>query len=359
MILTVIKWVIIVIALVCIAMYIAISLARFRGGGIAGGATGVTREVYDYVRDYADVIGTSEHAEEYLATVWGISSVNVADTEEIKYKRLYAMIDAVVQKIRPADKYEFIERTGLGYIWFVPAELRGNLINSYRHDVFNVLRARKLLEEMLMPTVLLGDQLNEAIDRLRPYARVMHKYTSAAAKGLFGKAKQKIPELSKDDFETDFVAFSGVLNRVARELKKKRTDERPVSEKLSDVNLITMRLKDPAAVRDFIYRIRAEIKAIEDLPGGIESLAPSIARMPVYRDILREEEIRRKIEQERMERERLEKQREQLQRERERIKEARKEVERAMTKAQPIGPIAQIPPFRGGPAARVPGIKTV
>lgn len=317
---------IILIFLLVIVISLAFS-ARISGGNDESGIT--ARDIYDHLTDYADEVGTSKHIEEYIGTIHDMGDIpNISldyETENnsgIKYKKLYQIIKNVLRRNHYEHVNDFIFSNGIKYVWFLPAELRREIMTDERlkHKVFTDYAIKTNLEKHLFPHDVPSTELNKIVDKISGLGRMYVKFRPEIVKKLLkmsGGAKKSQNTTVKSivnsaDYDSiimpDVLGFDAVLWQLAGKIREKiiakKTAQKysSVSEQLADINLISMQYKDPIAVYNFIKRIKPIIKHFdEDYTGILGKLGTS----SITADLLAEQRdiMRAKWEKERAEKE--------------------------------------------------------
>lgn len=314
-------FILIILAAIVLARFVLGRSDEFAGlRSILGGATGKDEigDIYAECEKYADENGGSENAEKYLAARFDVKTFDLSDLARgKKYPKLYGLIEEIGRRFDIRDKFMFYFVSALD--WRVFAGRDEQPTAKDRPNVNFAVRA--MLEMALSPKIMIGVELDRVIAKIMPsikYKRI-------------GKGAWEL------DYIGSFAPIHVAANVIKMESEKSVVNVAPlqsVGEKLAAVDLISMNVKDPYAVRRFIDRIKREMEYVEMLQTQQSSwsMLGDLEHERRVGNILRDEEkMRRQNELLALEKEKMQKEIEIKQQEGERL---RREKEAADKEAQ-------------------------
>jgi hypothetical protein len=224
----------------------------------------IAEDVYALMKQYIREVGTSAHVENFLRRRWHLSKTNVSEDvkrdKSIKHKALYQMIyDIVDDNWNIESKEDFIEKTGLRYEHFLPANKRPWLKLADKLDIDIVPELRNELRVYLRsPKTFSNSELDKILNSIEGSLSIWK-----LAPGYSKKTKPVIEKAKTKAFAVDTLAVLPILKATADSLydASRWTDAVNLIRELGSYGL---RSAEEEAVRRVLLGLSEGIEAERD-----------------------------------------------------------------------------------------------
>lgn len=277
----------------------------------------VTERIYDLMKVYAKEVGTSKYVEEYLKKVFKLEIPSEGMKKNVKYPKLYRLIDDIVFYHDIESPEEFMKLSRMSYVWFLPKEKRPLVLNAYKYKINIIKDIDDIFEDYLPSRLVSSAAKDELLDKFAASHMYFKLKPQYAKKSIAYIKKQKAKA-----FSLDIMPILPDVKHLVNILKE--------FTKGSELDKAIKSLEKSALVKyesDLIKRaIRKMIEKEERY-----DLYKSLARKNIA---LKEEEERKERQRifDEANRQEIEKQKRELERERRQAKEAQEAADEALAR---------------------------